>query len=124
MSRRLDAEPAVCPAPLPLRSRRASDLTPASQDARPRLVTQPAREAAAQLLLAIGAFLAGALAALTLGTWLFTLVLAAIVAATFAAWCGWRWVADHRRSVQDAGERLQAVQRELDRIQPAAGGRA
>lgn len=123
MSSRPDVEPSVRPAPLPLRSRRAVEGTVVPDEGQARSTTQSISETALQVLVAAGAFLAGALAALTLGAWLFSIVLAVIVAAACASWCGWRWILDQRRGIEDAGERLHAVQRELDRIQPAAGGR-
>lgn len=113
-----EADPNARPAPLPLR-RRAEEMAYA-EEAPCRM--PPAREAIAQVLLACGAFLAGALAALTLGAWMFAVVLAAIVGATCAGWWGWRWMGDHRRGVEDAGARLHAVQRELDRMQSNSAG--
>ncbi|HXK34774.1 MAG TPA: hypothetical protein VNM91_12270 [Dehalococcoidia bacterium] len=123
MSSRPEAEPSVRPAPLPLRRRGAGERTLPPDDVSAHSTRQSITEAVAQVLLAAAAFLVGALAALTLGAWLFSIVLAVIVAAACASWCGWRWIRDHRRGVQDAGERLHAVQRELDRLHPAAGGR-
>lgn len=123
MSSRPDLEPSVRPAPLLLRSRHAGQSTLPPDDVSAHGTRQSITEAVAQVLLAAAAFLAGALAALTLGAWLFSIVLAVIVAAACASWCGWRWILDHRRSVREAGERLCAVQRELDRLQPVAGGR-